>query len=104
MKYQEGLFDLRESDQLPSSPGSLPEPIRALLGELRVEVPVQLLLLGALGLDGDDEEALDRLYRSNHVLAGMASLYGLGRIGHLLDILDIYIHGLVDRNFLLLSL
>ncbi len=88
MKYQEGLFDLRESDQLPSSPGSLPEPIRALLGELRVEVPVQLLLLGALGLDGDDEEALDRLYRSNHVLAGMASLYGLGRIGHLLDILD----------------
>ncbi len=88
MKYQEGLFDLRESDQLPSSPGSLTEPVRALLGELRAEVPVQLLLLGALGLDGDDEEAFDRLYRNNHVFAGMAGLYGLGRIGHLLEILD----------------
>jgi two-component system chemotaxis sensor kinase CheA len=38
---------------------------------------------------GDDlEMQLDHFYRQNHILAGMAGLFGLARIDHLLQILD----------------
>ncbi|MEI6872050.1 MAG: Hpt domain-containing protein, partial [Verrucomicrobiota bacterium] len=88
MKYQEQLFAGIESDRLAFVPNVLSGEVVNFLEQLPGLIGEQLKLVDELNLSGEDEELLDRLYRGNHILAGMAQLLGVGKIDRLLGMLD----------------
>jgi len=87
MKYQERLFTLRDSDLLAYPTEEPKAPVRTLLEGLGDQIQAQMTLLETSGFDSEDD-TLDRLYRTNHILAGMTQLYNVAKIDHLLEVLD----------------
>ncbi|NBV84973.1 MAG: hypothetical protein EBS01_01620, partial [Verrucomicrobia bacterium] len=88
MKYQEQLFAVAEGDRLAFLPNALGVDARNFLEQFPDLVGNQLKLIDELNLSGEDQELLDRLYRGNHILAGMAQLHGVEKIDRLLGLLD----------------
>ncbi len=88
MNYQQNLFEIREYDNTPFEGTGLNTGSIKFLGLILSKIQQQNDLINQLSLSADGEETLDRLYRNNHVLAGMARIYGIHKLDHLLDIID----------------
>ncbi|MCP5502136.1 MAG: hybrid sensor histidine kinase/response regulator [Leptospiraceae bacterium] len=97
MKYQEQIFDCKDSDKKTFSSLKYGEEILHFIKQLDKLILKQQEALNQLNLEVDKDEIFDNLYRSNHILYGMAKIYEIPKIEHLLEILD-FIFDLARRS------